>query len=65
MTSAREALLADPYHAALVHLFEERIAFNRTIGLRVVAVSAARAVGRIERRPGLIGHDLHHRLHAA
>lgn len=63
MTSTREALLADPYHAALVHLFEERIAFNRTIGLRVVAVSAARAVGRIERQPGLIGHDLHHRLH--
>lgn len=60
---ARDALLADPFHAALVHLFEERIAFNRTIGLTVVSVGSDGARGRIERRPELIGHDLHQRLH--
>ena len=59
----RDALLADPYHAALVHLFEERIAFNRTIGLVVVSIGPERVRGRLERRPDLIGHDLHHRLH--
>ena len=63
MTPEREALLADPYHAAIVHLFEERIAFNRTIGLAVLAVSATQVAGRLDRQPGLIGHDLHQRLH--
>lgn len=61
--AARRSLLADPFHAALVHLFEERIAFNRTIGLVVVSIAPDRARARLERRPELIGHDLHQRLH--
>jgi acyl-coenzyme A thioesterase PaaI-like protein len=59
----REALLAEPFHAALVHLFEERIPFNRTIGLAIVSIAADGAHGRIERRADLIGNDLHQRLH--
>ena len=62
-STVREALLADPFHAALVHLFEERIAFNRTIGLTVVSIAPDRARGRIARREDLIGNDLHQRLH--
>jgi uncharacterized protein (TIGR00369 family) len=49
--------------AALRTLFEERIAFNRFMGLRIGTISAGHASGRIEMRPELIGHYTHQRLH--
>jgi uncharacterized protein (TIGR00369 family) len=49
--------------AALRGLFEERIAFNRFIGLRIGSITAGRAEGRLEMRPELIGHYAHQRLH--
>ncbi len=48
---------------ALRTLFEERIAFNRVIGLRIGTVSAERVEGALEMRPDLIGHYGHQRLH--
>jgi uncharacterized protein (TIGR00369 family) len=44
-------------------MFEEKIAFNRVIGLRIDTLAAERCLGRIEMRPELIGHFTHHRLH--
>ena len=49
--------------AALRGLFEERIAFNRVIGLRIGSVAAERVEGRLEMRPELIGHYAYQRLH--
>ncbi len=49
--------------AALRTLFEERIAFNRLIGLRIDAMSADGVSGHLEMRPELIGHYAHQRLH--
>lgn len=49
--------------AALKHLFEELIVFNRTLGIQVTEIAPARASARIEMRPALIGHHLHQRLH--
>ncbi|MEO8925325.1 MAG: thioesterase family protein [Caldimonas sp.] len=49
--------------ALLRGLFEERIAFNRVIGLRIDAVSAESVRGHLEMRPELIGHYAHQRLH--
>ena len=49
--------------AALRRLFEERIAFNRVIGLRIDTVAPGGVTGRIDMRPELLGHDQHHRLH--
>ena len=49
--------------AAIKALFEERIAFNRLIGLRIDGIDAAVVTGHLEMRPELIGHDLHQRLH--
>jgi uncharacterized protein (TIGR00369 family) len=49
--------------AALRALFEERIAFNRVIGLRVGDVTADRVEGHLAMRPELIGHYSHQRLH--
>ena len=49
--------------AALRTLFEERIAFNRFIGLRIGALSATSVEGELRMRPELIGHYTHQRLH--
>jgi uncharacterized protein (TIGR00369 family) len=49
--------------AALRTLFEERIAFNRVIGLRIGSIAAERVEGHLEMRPELIGHYTHQRLH--
>lgn len=47
----------------LKEIFEQRIVFNRVLGLRVVEVSGDGASGTIEMRDDLIGHYGHHRLH--
>ncbi|MEO8525918.1 MAG: thioesterase family protein [Caldimonas sp.] len=53
----------EEFIASLRTLFEERIAFNRLIGLRIDSISAASAAGQLEMRPELIGHYAHQRLH--
>ncbi|HEX2540240.1 MAG TPA: thioesterase family protein [Caldimonas sp.] len=47
----------------LTTLFEERIAFNRVIGLRIGRIAPDGVTGRLEMKPELIGHYAHHRLH--
>jgi uncharacterized protein (TIGR00369 family) len=49
--------------AGLKAIFEEKIAFNRVIGLRIGELTAAGVTGHIEMRPELIGHYAHQRLH--
>lgn len=49
--------------AALREVFEEKIVFNRVIGLEVTAVEPDRAAGRIAMKPDLVGHYMHARLH--
>ena len=49
--------------AKLAAIFEERISFNRMLGLRVDTLEADRVTGHIEMRPELIGHYTHQRLH--
>jgi uncharacterized protein (TIGR00369 family) len=44
-------------------MFEERIEFNRVIGLRITSFDPEQAQGRIEMRDELIGHFVHRRLH--
>jgi len=58
------ALLFEPeFLAALRTLFEERIAFNRVMGLRIGEITPERVHGSLEMKAILIGHDAHHRLH--
>ncbi|MEP7302591.1 MAG: thioesterase family protein [Caldimonas sp.] len=49
--------------AGLRTLFEERIAFNRFLGLRIDAIAAEGVTGKLEMRPELVGHYTHQRLH--
>jgi uncharacterized protein (TIGR00369 family) len=49
--------------AALAELFEQRITFNQTLGLRVESARSPQPRMRFDMRPELIGHYLHGRLH--
>lgn len=49
--------------AALKHLFEERIAFNKVLGLEITEIAPGSVQARLAMRPELIGHYGHQRLH--
>ena len=49
--------------AGLKEIFEERIVFNRVLGLKVTQLHAEGAEGRIAMKPDLVGHYSHNRLH--
>lgn len=44
-------------------IFEEKIVFNRVLGLKITSVTPERVTARIDMRNELIGHYDHHRLH--
>lgn len=44
-------------------VFEERIAFNRTLGLKISSIAPERVIGRIDMRPELVGHFSYNRIH--
>lgn len=47
----------------LTELFEEKIVFNKTLGLKITAVAPGRVTARMAMRPELIGHFSHNRIH--
>ena len=47
----------------LKDIFENRIVFNRTLGLKIDQVSASFVTARIEMREGLVGHPAYNRIH--
>jgi uncharacterized protein (TIGR00369 family) len=47
----------------LKDIFEQRIAFNQVLGLKIDALAADGVSGHIEMRRELIGHYAHQRLH--
>jgi uncharacterized protein (TIGR00369 family) len=49
--------------AALVDLFERRITFNQTLGLKIESVQPGDVRARFEMRPELVGHYTYGRLH--
>jgi uncharacterized protein (TIGR00369 family) len=53
----------DEFVAALTTLFEERIPFNRVLGLRIDVLAPSGVTGHLAMRPDLIGSFAHHRLH--
>ncbi|MCW5652964.1 thioesterase family protein [Hydrogenophaga sp.] len=44
-------------------IFEDKIVFNRVLGLQVLGIKPDRVTGRITMKPELIGHFLHNRVH--
>jgi len=61
------AMTATPFEpefiAKLKLIFEEKIAFNRVLGLSIESLAAERVTGSVAMRPELIGHYTHQRLH--
>ncbi|AVP58829.1 thioesterase family protein [Pulveribacter suum] len=47
----------------LTQIFEERIPFNRVLGLEITEVAPEQVTGRIAMRPELVGHFAYNRLH--
>ena len=44
-------------------IFEQRIAFNHVLGLKITSLEPDRVAGRINMKKDLVGHFLHNRLH--
>lgn len=44
-------------------IFEEKIVFNRILGLKIVEVTGQRVRARIDMRPELVGHFSYNRIH--
>lgn len=53
----------DDFVAGLRAIFEEKIVFNRVLGLRITQLRPERVVGAIEMKPELVGHYTFNRLH--
>ena len=47
----------------LKDIFEEKIVFNKLIGLKITSLKPDRVTARIDMRPELVGHYVHNRLH--
>lgn len=49
--------------AGLKKIFEEQIAFNRVLGLKITRLDPEGVAGRITMKPELVGHFTYQRLH--
>ena len=58
-----EAGFEPEFIAMLKEMFEQRVVFNRVLGLKIDSVAADGVAGHIMMRPELIGHFAHQRLH--
>lgn len=55
--------LVPAFARELVHMFEQRITFNQTLGLKVSRAGAEGAECTLRMRPALVGHYAYGRLH--
>ena len=53
----------DEFVTGLRAIFEDKIAFNRVLGLKITELRPERVLGRITMRPELVGHFSFNRLH--
>ena len=66
MTKKQEAKpteLDAQFAAALKLMFEEKIKFNKVLGLQITSIKSGNATGRIDMKPELAGHLTQYRLH--
>lgn len=53
----------DEFIAGLKDIFEEKIVFNKLLGMKITLLTPAKVRARIEMRPDLVGHYSYNRLH--
>jgi uncharacterized protein (TIGR00369 family) len=61
--SAAPAAFEPEFIALLKDLFEEKIVFNKVLGLKIQSITPERVTARIAMKPELIGHYQHGRVH--
>ena len=63
-TAAAQARQFEPeFIASLKEMFEDKILFNRVLGLKITTLVPEGVTGCIDMKPDLIGHFSHNRLH--
>ncbi|WP_137922559.1 thioesterase family protein [Hydrogenophaga sp. 2FB] len=62
-TSAAPVVFEPEFMAMLKDLFEEKVVFNRVMGLKITDVTPGMVRGRLAMKPDLVGHYLHNRVH--
>jgi uncharacterized protein (TIGR00369 family) len=55
--------LEPEFIAAIIDIFENKVVFNRTLGLKALATSATEVTATIAMRPELVGHYAYNRVH--
>ena len=55
--------LEPEYIEGFRQIYEEKIVFNQTLGLKLIRVSPAGVTARINMRPELVGHFAYNRIH--
>ncbi len=60
---APEIAFEPEFAEGLKKIFEERIAFNKTLGLKITSIQPDRVTARIDMRPELVGHYSFNRVH--
>ena len=61
--SCTSSLFEPEFLELLREIFEDKIVFNRVLGLRIDKMEADHVLAHIEMKPELIGHFTHQRLH--
>ncbi|MEY4505767.1 MAG: hypothetical protein RL297_345 [Pseudomonadota bacterium] len=60
---AQPPVFEPEFVAGLKSIFEDKIVFNRVLGLKIVDLSPERVRARIDMRPELVGHFSYNRIH--
>lgn len=53
----------EEFITGLKDIFEEKISFNKVLGLKITSLKPERVAGRIDMKPDLIGHYAFNRIH--
>ena len=53
----------EDFITGLTSMFEEKIVFNRVLGLKITSLKAERVTARIDMRHELVGHYAYNRIH--
>ena len=53
----------EEFITGLKTIFEEKIVFNQTLGLKITSIQPQRVTARIDMRHELVGHYAHNRVH--
>ena len=61
--NAPPVVFEDEFIEGLRELWEQKIVFNQTLGLRVVSLTPSLVTARIDMRPELVGHYGYNRIH--